>query len=200
MGAKGTGKGLCSWCRVNLTSDNCSATTFKRLSGFCRVCAKKYSQCLYKKNVEVVKAQARNWATENPEKRKSICKKYRDSMTEEEKKTLYKQIAGLIRKAKLGITPAEFETKLISQKGLCAICKRPMISGRHSSQKACQDHNHETGKLRDILCSRCNVLIGLCSESIEILANAIKYLQKHTEGSLNKTICESGKETNSAAL
>lgn len=200
MGAKGTGKGLCSWCREGFTLDNCSVTTFKRKSGFCRICAKKYGQGLYKKNIDTFKTQAAAWAKENPEKRKEICKKHRDSMTLEEKKFLYKQIAGLTRKRTLGISQEDFEAKVASQQGLCEICKCPMVSGRHSRWKACQDHNHDTGKLRDVLCSRCNMLIGNCSENIEILASAIKYLQKHAGGSSTQTVCVGGAEQDSAAL
>ena len=41
------------------------------------------------------------------------------------------------------------------------------------------DHNHETGKVRGLLCSRCNSAIGLMKENLKCLRNAINYLTHH---------------------
>lgn len=38
------------------------------------------------------------------------------------------------------------------------------------------DHNHETGDFRGILCLKCNSLLGMASESVDVLKSAIKYL------------------------
>jgi Recombination endonuclease VII len=86
------------------------------------------------------------------------------------------------RKKKTGATQQDFEARLTAQNGLCAICKTPLVSGSKGN-RPCQDHDHKTGKLRDILCGRCNVLLGLCLENIEILTSTIKYLWKHASGS-----------------
>lgn len=40
------------------------------------------------------------------------------------------------------------------------------------------DHNHQTGIVRGILCSNCNITIGMSHESIDILTNLILYLQR----------------------
>jgi len=72
---------------------------------------------------------------------------------------------------KYGVPIEEFHKKLIEQSGRCDICNRPMI-------KPCQDHNHETGEVRGLLCSFCNGLLGRVGESIEILSNTIGYLRK----------------------
>jgi hypothetical protein len=52
-------------------------------------------------------------------------------------------------------------------------------NGYPRTKRVCQDHNHETGKLRDLLCSSCNLLLGNCRENEEILLSAIRYLRKH---------------------
>lgn len=180
-------KGLCSWCRVGFVPDNCSATVLKRMSGFCKACAKKYSQGLYKKNPDEYKTRATHWAATYPGRRKEIVKKHQDSWPEGKRKEYHKRAAGYHRKKMFGTGQEEFDANFESQNGLCAICKQRMVRGNRSPRRACQDHNHVTNKLRDILCSNCNLLIGSCSENIEILANAIQYLRKHRGGSTTQT-------------
>jgi len=40
------------------------------------------------------------------------------------------------------------------------------------------DHDHQTGKVRGLLCGFCNALIGYAKDDISILKSAIKYLTK----------------------
>jgi hypothetical protein len=40
------------------------------------------------------------------------------------------------------------------------------------------DHDHETNKIRGLLCSRCNTGLGLFFDNISNLENAILYLKK----------------------
>lgn len=41
------------------------------------------------------------------------------------------------------------------------------------------DHNHTTGKVRAILCSRCNGALGQFCDDTDLLKSAIKYLEKY---------------------
>jgi hypothetical protein len=41
------------------------------------------------------------------------------------------------------------------------------------------DHDHKNGKVRKLLCSNCNRMLGCAKESIEILNNAIQYLNEY---------------------
>ena len=69
-----------------------------------------------------------------------------------------------------GITTAERERKKLDQESLCAIC------GQH--KKLNVDHNHQTGRVRGLLCIGCNGGLGFFSEDIRILVNAIEYLKR----------------------
>jgi hypothetical protein len=75
---------------------------------------------------------------------------------------------------KYGITVEQYQLKLDSQLGKCAICKK-----EPESKRLFVDHNHSTNKVRGLLCSNCNFLIGLASESKETLQNSIEYLIKY---------------------
>lgn len=62
---------------------------------------------------------------------------------------------------------------LEEQQGCCACCRR-----NFDGQKIIVDHDHETGKIRGLLCDQCNRGIGLLQESILVLNNAANYLRK----------------------
>lgn len=72
-----------------------------------------------------------------------------------------------------GITLEQFNEMFNSQEGKCRICNKHQSELRIT---LAVDHNHQTGKIRGLLCDGCNRGIGFLKESKEILENAIKYL------------------------
>lgn len=62
------------------------------------------------------------------------------------------------------------------QGGVCAICKSPE-NGRYAHLSV--DHDHDTGKIRGLLCNNCNRGIGLLKDDPKILEQAKKYLETH---------------------
>jgi len=74
-----------------------------------------------------------------------------------------------------GITKNDYDRMLKEQKECCAIC------GRHQSElrrSLSVDHNHETGKVRGLLCGLCNLILGNAKDSRTILESAIIYLEE----------------------
>src|SRR4051812_6310943 len=59
-----------------------------------------------------------------------------------------------------GMTVEEFHTLHDRQEGACAICSRAFASTRECHV----DHNHQTGRVRGLLCHGCNTGIGLLGE------------------------------------
>lgn len=60
----------------------------------------------------------------------------------------------------------------LSLKNVCEICQEK-VSQMH------WDHCHSTGRFRGMLCVRCNIMIGLADDSVNILQSAIEYLNRH---------------------
>lgn len=76
-------------------------------------------------------------------------------------------------KQNYGITPTQYQAFYKDQNGVCAICLKPETSKRGWLHV---DHHHLTGKVRGLLCGKCNSGIGLLGEDEKVLASAIQYL------------------------
>lgn len=65
-----------------------------------------------------------------------------------------------------------------SQNGNCKICNKHFEVHEISKRTGLHiDHCHKTNKIRGLLCSNCNTSIGKFNEDINIMTNAIKYLE-----------------------
>ena len=78
----------------------------------------------------------------------------------------------LVIKRNYGIDLNDYKQMLNNQNGKCQICNNHMY-------KPNIDHCHKTGKVRGLLCNKCNCSIGLLQDSVSILKQAIKYLTKY---------------------
>jgi hypothetical protein len=78
------------------------------------------------------------------------------------------KMAAIRRRYLYGITQEEFEKLYDRQDGLCAICRVKKASHL--------DHDHDSGKIRGLLCGGCNRGLGLFEDSVKNLRSAINYL------------------------
>ena len=74
--------------------------------------------------------------------------------------------------AKYGISPEKRDNILKSQNYACAIC------GKSDEISLAIDHDHATGIVRGMLCNNCNNGLGRFMDNVELLKNAILYLEK----------------------
>lgn len=79
-------------------------------------------------------------------------------------------------KFNFGISLEEYNKKLLEQQNKCRICK---IDQTAIKKNFAVDHNHVTNQIRGLLCSKCNMAIGLlnCDIDLQNLYNAIEYLK-----------------------
>ncbi len=75
-----------------------------------------------------------------------------------------------------GISEAVYQEMLDLQDGMCAICGSP--NSENSSNRLHVDHDHKTGTVRGLLCTRCNPGIGMFCDDPELMRRAIKYLER----------------------
>lgn len=77
----------------------------------------------------------------------------------------------------------EYDDLFDAQDGLCAICQRSQdVAAKLPSHPAwlVMDHDHDTGKVRGLLCNRCNALLGQFGDTLESLALAIEWVERAT--------------------
>ena len=122
---------------------------------WCKSCCAKYSKLRWEKHKKKIKA-----------KNKDYYKKYKEKWKNYRLKKRY------------NITVADYNELLCQQKGCCAICGQKETS--KNKWGLCQlavDHDHNTGKVRGLLCTKCNLILGLAKDNIDILFKAINYLK-----------------------
>lgn len=80
------------------------------------------------------------------------------------------------------MTQADVDARFASQGGRCPICGTALDSAT-KLRIPHVDHNHITGRVRALLCGRCNSALGLLRDDVAIVRAAANYLEEHNDGS-----------------
>jgi hypothetical protein len=120
-----------------------------KLKSQCKICVSEYNKSYKAKNIERVRYKWR-----------LASRKYHN-YDNRRNKTL----------RKYGLTEIDYNRMYDEQEGKCAICE--------SSLTLVVDHCHETLKVRNLLCNRCNRGIGTFKDNVELIKKALEYLLRH---------------------
>lgn len=134
---------------------------------------------------EQSKVRLAEWRKQNPEKYRAQLKAYRIRNREKikernrqwylaHKEQFYKSKRKSHLKIEHGMTPEQYEALWEKQGKKCAICKR---TESEAGARFHVDHDHSSGVRRGILCPKCNHALGLFGDSVEVMKNAISYLE-----------------------
>lgn len=135
-------------------------------SYICKVCKNIIWQKYYHNNREEYTRRRLKRYYENRENR---LLRNRESYKKNRKKLILKsKMYGI--KARYGISYEQYLGMVKERNGICDICG-------NSERILSIDHCHKTGKIRGLLCFRCNTALGSLDDNIDILASAISYLQ-----------------------
>ncbi len=83
---------------------------------------------------------------------------------------------------KYKLSADKYNIMLKEQNYQCDCCKiffKKNSVNSYKKIKICIDHDHKSGKIRGLLCGKCNSAIGLFGDSINNLQNAINYLKRY---------------------
>jgi hypothetical protein len=126
-------------------------------------------------------AYQRAYKEKNKERRKAYEKEYREKNREREKergRLKYLATKGPLSinararhlRVKYGMTVEQKAAMSEAQGNRCAICEQAVY--------LVVDHCHDTNKVRGLLCKTCNQGLGLLKDSLLVIRNAVRYLEK----------------------
>jgi hypothetical protein len=114
------------------------------------------------KNLEKEKAYNLDWNRKNRVRLRETNRNYiKQERVKQRRKKNY-----LLREYNL--TVEQYNQMFVDQGGLCAICDKNL--------RLVVDHCHLTGKIRGLLCDRCNRGLGYFKDNPKALLNASKYI------------------------
>lgn len=87
-----------------------------------------------------------------------------------------------LKRRRLGIGIDEYEALLLEQGNVCAICRQmeqAINPKTGATRDLAVDHCHNTNRVRGLLCTHCNALLGYAKDDVTRLRAAIDYLERH---------------------
>jgi len=157
----------------------CNPKTADQFDSSCKECRKRRHKKFYEKNAERLRREARlrNQDPEARRRKREYAKDYRkknhDKVRASEAKTYAKNKEKYNRRCrdkKYGLKEGEFERLLEEQNRRCATCFEEV--------KLVVDHDNETGEVRGLICSECNLALGLVKDDVATLLRMVGYLNE----------------------
>ena len=102
----------------------------------------------------------------------------RESLNEERREYHRNYEWGRRLRVKYGVDPEWYAATLEAQNSRCAICGTNQWDSR--GRRPSIDHDHETDRVRGLLCERCNLALGYFDDNPQILREAASYLEGFT--------------------
>lgn len=152
----------CTKCGIVKPLDEFYRST-KRLDGrasACKACETAAKRRQYEAKPELYQARQDRYREKNRQQVKASARKH-------------------ALKKKYGLTEEALLEKMARQGGRCPICGVELAGGTHKPNSPHIDHNHATGRVRDVLCHRCNIGLGSFGEQPAALRRAAEYLERH---------------------
>jgi hypothetical protein len=132
------------------------------------------AQRYYRKHRDKVLAKHKELRQENPEKFRGWSKNWKDNNPDADR------ARHLMRE--YGITVEQYNAMEVQQGGVCAICKQPETQERNGVKyRLAVDHCHKAGKVRGLLCFKCNSAMGSFEKRDIPMSNVEKYLEMYRD-------------------
>lgn len=120
----------------------------------------------------------RRWSKRNPQTIVAYRRRYRENRKKQDLASYRRDKRQFHLMKTFGITIEQYDAMLLVQNGVCAICGNPETM-RHKGRilLLAIDHDHETGKIRGLLCCQCNHGLGSFRDNPKRLEKAAAYLR-----------------------
>jgi hypothetical protein len=170
--ASGTKK--CPRCKITKPAADFYQMQDGRLSNYCKKCSREINRLDYprrdrirrryrKAHLAEERDRERRWRAANPDiARGALLRKYWPGSTWRE-------------------ALANFNAMRDAQGGRCAICRKEETARWRNTgvvRDLCVDHDHDTGRVRGLLCDACNVMLGRSGDDPVVCESAADYLRR----------------------
>ena len=135
--------------------------------GLCQRC---YQLWWKRTHIDKVRERGRRWYHTHKDQMRAISSAWKKRNPDRQRQ--YRHFWWI---RKYGITPEEYQLKLVAQGNTCAICRASNPGPR--CRFFAVDHDHNSGRIRGLLCNKCNRVLGLAGDSVIWLREAIAYLE-----------------------
>jgi len=167
---------VCPTCSTSKLLNEFYRSKLNVISSECKECNKARSRLRYRQFTDEEKANYKRQTRMATMKRYHSDEEFRHKMLAQNR--VYQKESGFNRRKQLRIkynmTVEEYDALLEKQNGVCAICQEACTTGR----RLAVDHCHETGKIRGLLCTKCNNGLGSFRDSVKLLYRASDYLEE----------------------
>ena len=147
----------------------------------CRLCGREVEGTQVYECDDCARIYQRQYKEQVKSKQLKQQKEARDRLKQEDPEVLLQKERRKGLQKKYGLSLDDFDKLVISQGGVCAICKRSAAEAGGRGTVLHVDHCHATGKVRGLLCSPCNTALGFFQDNPERLRVAADYLEKHSD-------------------
>jgi hypothetical protein len=122
----------------------------------------------YLSHLDEITQYKNRWYMKNRETvLKRVTKNYQDKSISEKRRS------GL--KRNYNLTVEDYDNRLKAQDYGCAICKSKTSKSR-TTKYLSVDHDHKTGRVRGLLCMKCNHALGNLDDNPETIREALRYI------------------------
>lgn len=149
---------------------------FEAVMRECRTCRQDFASfagsyyCSPDCKIKATRESRNRWRAANRESVVAQSRRYAAENTERYSEYSYKR--------RYGLTFAQVEAMWSGQGGQCAICREAIrLRGAKGRDKAVVDHCHATSRVRGLLCTPCNLMIGYAADDKRRLVSAVQYLE-----------------------
>lgn len=161
-----TGTGQARWICRCVCGNECLVVGYSLRVGHTVSCGHPVTRCKYGHEFteENTRTTKRNDTTKGTKRVCLIC----DAHKQRE-----------VQLRRIGWTTFLLKETTEAQQGLCAICGRVLTFDSTGSDRICADHAHaEPPRPRGVLCTICNVMLGMAQDNPDILRAGAEYLEK----------------------
>lgn len=157
----------CKNCEIKYCPNHIEKIKARKKSGICQKC---YQSQYQKKNKKKLNKNQKIWRSNNPEKYFKYKENRKNKIKNDPETRLKSRSTDL--KTKYGISQEDYTLIAKFQDNKCYLCL-----GSPNRKHLSIDHCHKTGKIRGLLCERCNMVTGTFDKNPKFLERLKQYMK-----------------------